>query len=102
MVRNIFILIPLFYFFILLQVSFLVHFSLWRWVPNLILISVILLNIFSFSIKLGVGAALAGGFLLDVFSSNFIGFWILILLALAFLISFVFKKYVRIPFVQGG
>jgi rod shape-determining protein MreD len=100
MIKNIVFFILLFYFFALLQASFLVHFSLWGFFPNLILITVILLNIFNRDIKLGVGAAVVGGFFLDVFSSNFFGFWILILLTAALFINFVLKRYVRLPQVE--
>ncbi|TSC75722.1 MAG: hypothetical protein G01um101430_216 [Parcubacteria group bacterium Gr01-1014_30] len=97
MVKNILILILLFYIFALLQTSFLVHFSLWWYVPNLIVIVVVLFNIFNPDVKLGVGAAVIGGLFLDIFSNNFIGFWSLTLLAIAVFLNFVFKKYVRIP-----
>lgn len=101
MVKNVLVLILFFYILVILQASFLVHFSLWGWVPNLILISVILLNIFNSDVKLGVGAAVVGGFFLDIFSSNFIGFWILISLATALFIEFILKKHVRIPLIKG-
>lgn len=102
MVRNILIFSLFFYFLTLFQASFLVHFGLWGWVPNLILIFVALLNIFTPDAKLGIGAAFIGGFFLDVFSDNFIGFWILILLAVALFIKFILTRYVRVPFVASA
>ena len=101
MKKSLFIIL-FFYFLVLLQTSFLVHFSLWGYVPNLILISVVLLNIFIPNVKLGVGAALIGGFLLDVFSSNFFGFWILILLGISIFIQYILKKYIQFPFAVHG
>ncbi len=99
--KKILLTILSFYILVLMQTSFLVHFRLWGYVPNLILIVVILLSIFNFHVKLGVGAAFAGGFFLDIFSSHFIGFWILILLAVALFIKLVIQRYVRIPLIQS-
>jgi len=97
MIKNIFILIIFFYILALFQTSFLIHFNIFLgWLG--ILISVILINIFENSKKnSGIFAAFFAGFFLDIFSENFIGFWILILLALSCFIKFVLKKYVRIP-----
>ena len=51
--------------------------------------------------KLGLFGAFFGGFFLDIFSENFIGFWVLILLAIAVFIKFILRKYVRFPtFIQ--
>ncbi len=93
--------IILYYIFILLQTSFLVHFSIFGLVLNLILISVIIWNILEKSETLfGLSNAVIGGFFLDLFSSRMFGFHILILLALAIFIKFVLKKYVRIPIIK--
>lgn len=100
MVKNILVLILFFYILALVQTSFLAHFTLWGYAPNLILIAVILLNIFSADVKLGIAAAAVGGFFLDVFSSNFIGFWILTLLVISIFINFILKRYVRLPIFQ--
>jgi rod shape-determining protein MreD len=95
--KLIFIAILLFYSFALLQTSFLTYFSVGNFTPNLILISVILFNLFTSKLNYGVIIALIGGFFLDIFSSNFIGLWSLILLLIAFLIKFFLKRYVQIP-----
>ena len=105
-VKKILILIPFFYILTLFQTSFLTHFNIFLgggflgWALNLILIAVILITVFDPNTKIGVGAAFIGGFFLDIFSENFIGFHILILVILAFFIKFILRKYVRIPIIK--
>jgi len=41
-------------------------------------------------------SAFIGGFFLDVFSENFIGFYILFFLGLSILIKFLLKRYLRL------
>lgn len=89
-----------FYFLILIQTSFLVHFNFgWRlgFLPILIIIT--LINFFEPTTKKSVGgySAFFGGLFLDIFSENFFGFWIFISLVLSFFIKFIFKKHVRLP-----
>ncbi|GAG02385.1 unnamed protein product, partial [marine sediment metagenome] len=48
----------------------------------------------------GLSCALIGGFFLDIFSSKFIGFNILILLGIAILIKLILKRHVRIPLIE--
>jgi len=77
------------YFLSLLQYSFFPLFSINGVIPNLVLILVCLWNFFektddNFGILLGIEA----GFFLDVFSSNFFGTSIVLLL----IISIIFKK----------
>lgn len=99
--KKILILIPFFYILTLFQTSFFTHFNIFLeggflgWALNLILIAVILITVFDPRTKIGVGAAFFGGFFLDIFSENFIGFHILILVILAFFIKFILRKYVR-------
>lgn len=96
-VKKILILIIFFYILALFQTSFLVYFNLLGrfadW--SLILISVIAINLLekpkNYS---GYFSATIGGFFLDIFSENFIGFYILILFLLAFFIKFVLKRYI--------
>ncbi len=97
MIKQIVLLILIFYFLTLLQSSFLVHFTLFWGMLNFIFIAVILLNIFTSDIKLGISAAVIAGFFLDIFSENFFGFWFLILLTLSCFIKFVLEKYVQLP-----
>jgi hypothetical protein len=47
--------------------------------------------------NLSWAAAILGGFILDVYSQRFFGFWIILLTVLTALIKFAVKKYVRIP-----
>lgn len=85
------------YILTLLQTSFFPHFPGGYWL-NLVLIAVVVVSLFeNRKEKLGFFGAFFGGFFLDIFSENFIGFWVLILLAIAVFIKFVFKKYVRFP-----
>ena len=95
MVKKIIILTLIFYFLALLQASFFVHFKVWGIIPNLILISVILINILApHQNWWGVAGAFIGGLFLDIFSPGVIGFYVLICLALSLFIKLVFKKYV--------
>lgn len=100
--KKILILILIFYILTLLQTSFLVHFNILGIVPNFVLIGVLFLNFLENSQKKdGIFAAFAGGFFLDVFSENFIGFYILILVGLAIFIKIILKKYIQ-PVIRPG
>lgn len=95
--KNIFILIIFFYIATLFQTSFFPHFSL-GYLFNLVLISIILINLFEGQEgKLGLLAAFLGGFFLDIFSQIFLGFWVIILLITAVFIKLILRKYVRLP-----
>ena len=90
MIKKITIFILFFYLLVLLQTSFFPHF-----LPNLVLIAIILINFFEEpKTLLGVFLAFFGGFFLDIFSENFFGFWTLISITISIFIKFVFKKYV--------
>jgi rod shape-determining protein MreD len=95
--KNILIIILLTYIFFIFQTSFLVHFDIKRIVPNLVLIAVFLMNILenpeSYN---GILVAVIFGFFWDIFSEKFIGFHILILTFIAFLIKAILKRYVRL------
>lgn len=87
------------YLLVLFQTSFLSHFNIHGYEPNLILTAVILLsilerqkNFYSFWL------ASWGGFFLDIFSNDFIGFHIIILFLTSFFIKIILKKYVRVSF----
>jgi len=101
--KKITILIFAFYFLALLETSFLVHFNIFLakhliWNPSFILIAVILFN-FCENPKnfLGIFGAICGGFFWDIFSTGPVGFHILTLTILAFLIKVTLKRYVRYP-----
>lgn len=93
----------LFYFLTLLQISFFAHFL--NYLPNLVLIAVIFINLFENpKNNFGIFSAIFGGFFLDIFSGasdaplNFFGYYILISLSLAIFIKFVFKKHIQPTF----
>lgn len=85
-------------FFILsfLQVSFLPHFPILGWVFNIVLFSLIIVASFA-SVKNGIAAALTGGFFLDIYSNLPFGFWMILFLALFFVIRYIVRNYVRLP-----
>ncbi|MFA4998905.1 MAG: hypothetical protein WC514_02690, partial [Candidatus Paceibacterota bacterium] len=69
------------YILCLLQTSFLVYFSIKGFVLNLVLVTVILINIFENPREMtGIFLAGFGGLFLDIFSVRFFGFWMVILL----------------------
>ncbi len=94
----------LFYILVLIQTSFLVHFSVLGIVPNFILIAVIFINLFERpERKLGIFSSFVGGIYLDIFSLNsseFFGFYTLISLTLSLFIKFILRKYVQIPIIK--
>jgi len=98
MIKKILISIIFLYFLVLLETSFFVHFNIFKWIPNTVLLYVIIFNIIESPKKYGgIYISFIAGFLLDIFSSNFIGFNIIIFLALSLFLKFVLKPYVRIP-----
>ena len=97
---KILIIPPFFYFLVLFQTSFLVHFNISNWIPNLALIAVLLL-IFWGDAKDSIWGAICAGFFLDIFSNNFIGFHIFILLGIVILLQIIFKRYVQIPVLNN-
>lgn len=101
--KVVIIIIICFYILVLFQTSFLIYFNLVGILPNLVLIAVILINLLEKKQEnLGIFSSLVGGFFLDIFSENFIGFYILILVGLSFSIKLIFKEYVRVPLVRGA
>ncbi len=87
---------------IILQTSFLPHFYFlagrwFEWI-NFITLSIIAIALFEKRRRRFAWAAGAwGGFLLDIYSQRFFGFWMIALLAAVLAIKFLIKKYVRIP-----
>lgn len=66
--------------------------------PNLVLLTILLLNLFEArEEKNGIFAAAIGGFFWDIFSDKPLGFHLIILVALSLLIKAVIKKYIEIP-----
>jgi cell shape-determining protein MreD len=99
MIKKILILIMILYFLILFQTSFLVHFPVFNKII-LILILVILINLFERPKDyFGIFSAFLAGFFLDIFSSKFIGYHILIFLSISIFLKFILS-YVRFPFFK--
>ncbi|XOA43167.1 MAG: rod shape-determining protein MreD [Candidatus Nealsonbacteria bacterium] len=93
MVKKIIFLFFFFYFLTLLQTSFLARF--FSFLPNLVLITIILINLFEGQKdNLGIFAALGGGFFLDIFSEKFLGYYILISLSISLFIKLILKRYI--------
>jgi rod shape-determining protein MreD len=94
MFKSIVISILICYPLILLQTSFFVHFLPF----NLMILLIILINLFEKQEKIiGWAVAFLGGFLLDIFSNNFVGFYVLIFLVAAFFLKLILPNYIRIP-----
>lgn len=90
--KRILIFVLFFYLLVLIQTSFLIHFNISSVVPNLILISVILVNFFEKAWKnTGLLIAAIGGFYLDLFSNFQLGISLFTLIILAFLIKRALK-----------
>lgn len=99
--KNLILLLLLFYLLFIFQTSFWVHFPLKGYIINLILIVLLLFNILEAPEKnKGILAAGIVGFFWDIFSEKFIGFHILILVILALLIKTILVRYVRIKIFE--
>jgi rod shape-determining protein MreD len=95
--RNIILLLVFFYLLFVFQTSFLVHFPIRGWVLNIVFIAIFLFNILEKPEKNnGILAAAILGFFWDIFSENFIGYHVLMLVFLALLIKTILVRYVRI------
>lgn len=93
--KKILIFLPIFYFLLLLQQSFLPNLAIRGQVPNLLLISVFLIAFFSQKREEAISGAFLAGLLLDIFSSFPLGFFafLFVLLVLFFqLFSRLFEK----------
>ncbi len=99
--KKILFLIIFFYTISLLEASFFIHFNFFRFFPNIILVSQILITLFEDPNKnLAIFSAVSAGFFWDIFSENSIGFGILTLLLASVFLKIVLKKYVRIPILK--
>lgn len=84
-----------FLFLVLFQISFLID------IFNLTFLIIIFWSILEKKeSNLSFFNALFGGFFLDIFSDKFIGFNITILLVLVFLIKYLLRPHIRIPYVE--
>lgn len=98
MKKTILISIPILYLLVLLQTSFFIPLNIFGVFPNLVLILVVIVNLFfSRHYWFGASQAFIGGFFLDIFSGNFLGWNVLVLLSIAVFIKVILRKYVQIP-----
>lgn len=96
------VLIITFYILVLFQTSFLPHFNFKGFTPNLVVITIILLNFFEKPAgKIGLFPAIFSGFLLDIVSEGFFGFWIVIIVAVSVFIKYPVKRYIQ-PAIRIG
>ncbi|MDO8633290.1 MAG: hypothetical protein Q8O97_02645 [bacterium] len=87
-----------FAFLIMVQISFLAHFTVFGFVPHIILFLYILIHIFEKPTSgLGTVSALVAGILLDVYSSKPFGFYTALLSAGSLAITMIKTQYVRFP-----
>lgn len=98
MFKKIFISVILFYFLTLFQASFMAFFEFKGLALNLILITVIIINLFEEpSRRFGLYSALIGGFFLDIWSSHIFGLETLILFLIALFVKFFIKNNFYVP-----
>lgn len=100
MLRKTLFIVVFFYFLVLFQTGFLSAFNFSNPALNMIIISVIIINLFGRDPRTGIVSALIGGFYMDIFhfgSDLFFGFFILVFLISALLIKFILNKNVRFP-----
>lgn len=102
MIPNFFKIILLFFAFWLVAILETSLFSIIGRQMHVIWASVALINLFESRYSfLGLWSAAFGGFFLDIFSPlYFFGFNTLILAVLAFVLKFVFLRYVELPIAQ--
>lgn len=90
--KKFLILFFIFYFLVLFQTTFLVHFDIKEQVPNLILILLFLMAFYFYPTEMQSEYILAG-FFLDIFSNYFFGVSIILLLLNGFLITKFLKHF---------
>ena len=97
-----FLVLPLIYFSVLFQFSFLVHFFSLPYFLNFFLslgaIIAIIINLLEEKQgRVGLVSAFSAGLFLDIFSDQFFGFNIIVLLVICLFIKYIIKNYVGIP-----
>lgn len=92
------VLLFIFAFLTIFQVSFLAHFPVFGFIPHVVLFLYILIHVMEKPYS-GVGtlSALAAGFFLDVYSSKPFGFYTALLSAGSLAITILKAHYVRFP-----
>jgi len=104
--KKIISLLILFYLLTIFQMSFLIYFPFLSKTFNLVFIGVIILAVlerFNFKIipeNAGFYGAVMGGAFLDIFSSDFFGKEISILLIVYIITRAILKRYVRLPWFR--
>ncbi|MCD6402564.1 rod shape-determining protein MreD [bacterium] len=95
--KKFLILAIFFYILAILETSFFIHFKFFSFLPNLILISQILITLFEKPYKTdALYSAILAGFFLDIFSEKPLGFNIITLFFITFFLKEILKRYVRI------
>ncbi len=90
-------LIILFIILAFLQTSFLAHFTLQGFGIPLVLIGAVVLGMFIQTHLAGFLGVFTGGFVLDIFSQHFFGYWVIIAVLVFYAVSFFTHTYVRFP-----
>jgi len=93
-----FLIFSLFFFFLtLLQASFFIHFSFFGFSLNFIIIAQVLIILFEKPKEdRSIYLSLVSGFFWDIFSVKPIGYGILILFSISWILKMFLRKYVRI------
>ena len=92
------VLFIVFTFLIMAPISFLTHFTVFGFVPHVVLFLYILIHIFEKPTSgLGTVSALVAGILLDLYSSKPFGFYTALLSAGSLAITIIKSYYVRFP-----
>jgi hypothetical protein len=89
-----------FSFLAILQTSFLAHFTLQGFVIPAVIIGACILGIFVHISFKGLLAVFAGGFILDIFSQHFFGYWTFIAVLAFCAVAFFTYTYVRFPILK--
>ena len=89
-----------FSFLAVLQTSFLAHFALQGLVIPAVVVGACILGIFVQASFRWLLAVFTGGFILDIFSQHFFGYWIFIAVLAFCAVAFFTHTYVRFPILK--
>jgi rod shape-determining protein MreD len=99
--KRFLILISVLFLLILLETGFLIHFGIFKYIPNLVLIFVIGYNLFEEKERrTGIALAILGGLSLDIFSCGFFGLMTAILVASSIVIKVFLKDFLRLSILK--
>jgi rod shape-determining protein MreD len=100
-VKNFLILIFILFLLVLLETGFLIHFKIFNYIPNLVLLFVIGFNLFEEKEgRMGIVLAILGGLALDIFSFGFFGLITAVLVVGAIIIKLVLKDLLRFSILK--